>query len=363
MEAGSFKNVGGAAKDTYKIYTRLKSTHKYDIDVFADYSKIDPSVRPVGKHEMLSTDYDFIMLNSIRDVLFINRYRLKHRNARTKYLYADRGNVLLNLKKAKLSRLHPKAILRKSLLNQMKRWLDYYVAITGEQYEEAFNFFDSKTDVKYILIAPHEEFRRIKMKKDFRGAVAVGRLDERQKRTSFLIEGIKEIVKRDPSMKGKELVRIIGTGKDEKEYRNTVKRLGLEKNITFEGFVVGDRLVRAYNNAGFLVSTSYWEGLSRTFLEAMACGLPLLINADINSIISYKPRETVVTGGSNGLVYESGDLPDFAEKFIKLYRDSKLRKRLGANASKYMKRFSFEKVVKSYEDIIDLSDPLSAPEF
>ncbi len=353
MESGSFKVIGGAAKDTYKLYSKLRLRKDYSIDLYGNFSGIDKHAETVTLKQLMSRDYDIVWMNSIRDVLIADGYRKRHGGGRAKFLYVDRGNVLLNFRDGGLRRLLPKMVIRRGLVSLMGRWLDYYVAIGLEQYEYAKRFFGAGTDVRYILIAPHEEFRILKSKKTYHGALASARLDERQKRIGFMIRGIARVIEEHPELRGVELLRIIGTGVDEKSYRALVSSLGLQKSIRFVGFFTGKELVKRYNNAAFLVSTSEWEGLSRSLLEAMACGLPLLINDNINTVISKKPEATIVREKYNGLIYRYGDMSDFSSQFYRLYSDTKLQKRLAANTRKFIKRFSFGKVVNGYERIID----------
>lgn len=348
MESGSFKNIGGAAKDSYRLYEAL--AEKYTVDLFGDFSKVGPS-KPVTKERFLGTHYDLIILNSIRDVLFVNRYRVTHKD--TRYIYIDRGGVMLNAPKPLHKKLIPKSLLRQALLRSMSKWLDCYVAISPLEYEIALKFL-KRARIEYIPIAQHKEFRKLNIKKDFRGGICIGRLDERQKKLSFLIESISAVVASNPSLKSSELLRIIGEGRDEDRYRSLVKKLKIEKNVKFMGYISGESLVKAYNNAGFLVSTSEWESYGRNFLEAMACGIPLLINDRINTVVSYKPRkETIVTEGYNGLIYRYGDKADFARKFALLYTNQSLRSKLAKNAYSYSSKFSFCKVVDRYISIID----------
>ncbi len=348
MESGSFKNIGGAAKDSYRLYEAL--TEEYSVDLFGDFSRVGSS-KPVTKERFLGTRYDLIIMNSIRDVLFVNRYGPTHND--TRYIYVDRGGVMLNAPNPLHKKLLPKSLLRQSLLRSMSKWLDCYVAISPLEYEIAPKFL-KRARVEYIPIAQHKEFRKLNIKKDFRGGICVGRLDERQKRLSFLIEGISVVIAENPSLKSRELLRIIGEGRDGDRYRSLVKKLEIERNVKFPGYMSGESLVKAYNNSGFLVSTSEWESYGRNFLEAMACGIPLLINDRINTVVSYKPRkETIVTDGYNGLIYRYGDKADFAKKFALLYTNSTLRSKLAKNAHDYSFKFSFDKVVERYTSIID----------
>ena len=270
LESGSFLTVGGAIIDTYNMYRGFNKAGKYKVDIYADLSKIDKNVKALSYEKMFLQKYDFVFLNSIRDVPIAMKYKRKM-GRMTKYLYVDRGNVLVNFSKAGMKRLLPKMIIRYLYTIFLIRLLDYYVAITAEQYKFAKTFFNlRKTKVSYINIAAHKEFRKLNIRKAYTGALYVGRLDERQKKVNFLIRGIAETVKRYPGLKEKELLKIVGEGPDEENYKSLSSSLGLEKNIQFIGFIREEKLVRAYNNCGFLVSTSEWESPGRIFLEAMA---------------------------------------------------------------------------------------------
>lgn len=352
-ETGSFNVIGGAAKDVYKIYKKLRLRKGYNVHLLGEFSKIDRTVKTVSEQSAMEKRYDLIWMNSIRDVAFAERYRRAHPDYKTKFMYVDRGNVLLNFERARLKRLLPKMLARRYLTAKMQGWLDYYIAISAEQYSHASKFFKGKTVVKYIMIAPHEEFKIIKMKKSFNGALTASRLDERQKKVSIMIHGIAHLKERHKDIGKKEVLRIVGTGIDEARYKRLADSLGLSSNITFRGFMTGHELIKEYNNALFYVSTSEWEGLGRSLLEAMACGLPLLINPNINTMLNEKPPERLVKEGYNGMLYDYGNLDQFADKFYKMYTNKRLQESLSANTRKFMKRFSFAGVVRKYESIID----------
>lgn len=55
----------------------------------------------------------------------------------------------------------------------------------------------------------------------------------------------------------------------------SVRRLGLERHVTFTGFVPDEDLAALYNSATLLVQPSFDEGFSLPVAEAMACGLPV----------------------------------------------------------------------------------------
>jgi glycosyltransferase involved in cell wall biosynthesis len=103
--------------------------------------------------------------------------------------------------------------------------------------------------------------------------------------------------------------------------------------------------VQEYLQAGdYYVSASKSEGISLSILEAMACGLPLLLT-DIPPF-----REVLSHGDNLGLCYKLGDGTDFIEKLQKLLKfDLGILKKEAILT--LQKEFSVEKMVKRYQDI------------
>ncbi len=349
MDTGSFKVFGGAAKTAYDTYLYLKK-NGYSVDIFGDFSKIDKNLKPKDAIELRPDYYDAVFLNSIRDVPVV-KSNLDPLNSETRFIYTDRGNVINNFKNAGAKRLLPKMIARQLLANEMRKWLDCYVALTAEQEELARSFFGKKTEIKFIPNWYSEEFRPLKVKKSS-AAIYVGRLDERQKKVRFLIEEIGKFVNKNTQVKGKVVLRIVGSGPDEERYKALVNRKGLGHNVEFYSFVKQENLVKLYNESLFFVSTSEWEGMAGTFVEAMACGLPLLINERNNTLLSRSPIRTLVMDRKNGLIYKYGDIDDFADKFQSLYSNSGLRRKLSVNSVIFSKNFRMELNLDKYRKLV-----------
>ena len=91
--------------------------------------------------------------------------------------------------------------------------------------------------------------------------------------------------------------------------------------------------------------------MAGTFVEAMACGLPLLINQRNNTTLSKKPLKKLVENGYNGLVYEYGNMGEFVSGFGRLYSDAKLRGTLALNSKVFSSEFALEKSMKKYMKI------------
>lgn len=352
MDTGSFNVFGGAAKTSYDTYSFLTSYKSYDVDIFADISMIDNHVKSVKEDSFKKDYYDVILLNSIRDVPVVMKY-FNPGKSKTSFIYTDRGNVLPNMKNAGTKGFLPKMMARSYYISKMKSWLNCYVALSAEQAQLAKEFFGKKTTITFIPNWYSKEFTRLKNIGRSWSALYVGRLDERQKKVSFLIDGIKRFTQNKKVLHGGEVLWIVGTGPDEESYKRQARMLGIGDKIKFFGFVDSKELISLYNSAAFFVSASEWEGMSGTFVEAMACGLPLLINEGNNTVIENSPKKMLVTGESNGLVYKYGDMTDFVSKFEKLYSDKDYREKLGQNSLQLSKKFEMDANLAKYRKLIE----------
>ena len=350
LETGSFNVIGGAAKDTCRLGQRL-SRDGYRVDMIGDFSRVDSKARTIDAATALGREYDIVWMNSIRDVPLAEAYSKAHPSARS--IFVDRGNIIRNFRSEGLMALHPKSIARRLLARSLRGWLDTYVAISPEQLPAAREFFRGRVRIECITIAPHKEYRAMNVGKRFSGGIAVSRLDERQKRISFMLRGVARMKALHPGIGSAEVLRIVGTGIDEERYKSLARSLGIYGNVSFRGFRSGRALIREYNDAGFFVSTSAWESFGRALIEAMACGLPALIHEGINTMVSEEPRRYLVRDGYSGVIYDDGNLDDFAEKFYALCTRTATRRRMASNALVSAKAFSFDSVVGRYEDLIE----------
>lgn len=92
-------------------------------------------------------------------------------------------------------------------------------------------------------------------------------------------------------------------------------RASLQNRVLLYG--EGTKIVELLSASNVFVMPSYWEGLSRAILEAMACGLPLLVSSNGGN------KEQVVDG-DNGYSFEAGDIEAMASKLALLLNDGQL---------------------------------------
>ncbi|MEI8344551.1 MAG: glycosyltransferase family 4 protein, partial [Candidatus Omnitrophota bacterium] len=164
-----------------------------------------------------------------------------------------------------------------------------------------------------------------------------GRLVDAQKKISTLLEAIR----------GLEQVHltIVGDGPDRSLLAEQVKRLRLEAHVRFAGWLDKVALRRAYQEANAYVSASLYEGMSNTALEAMSCGLPLILS-DIPG------HQELVVSRENGLLFGPGDHGQLAEFLTGLSADAALGAAMSRQGRRLAcERFSWSELARQHLDL------------
>jgi len=170
--------------------------------------------------------------------------------------------------------------------------------------------------------------------------LCVARLIKR-KGQHHLIEAVKRITDQ-----GIELtLDLVGSGDAEGEYRALVKFLQLEDRINFHGYIPREKMPDIYAQAHIFVLPSYNEGMSVATLEAMACGLPV--------IVSRTPgTEDLVKEGENGFTFAWGDIKTLTNHLLELESDRAYARRMGQESRKLAYRFSWESSSNKFNQIL-----------
>jgi len=130
------------------------------------------------------------------------------------------------------------------------------------------------------------------------------------------------------------------------EIHTAIKRLRLENNIIFTGFVDDNDLPLLINAASLLAFPSLYEGFGIPPLEAMACGTPV-IASNASSI-----PEVV---GDAALLFDPYNVEEITEAMYRALTDEQLRNKLRKRGFERVKQFSWEKAaretLKLYEEV------------
>ena len=137
---------------------------------------------------------------------------------------------------------------------------------------------------------------------------------------------------------------LIGYGPQESRIRSMVNSLDLEGRVDL---IINPPNVSDYlKSANIYLSTSLFEGLSNSLMEAMVAGLPI-VATDVGDN-SYLVRE-----GFNGYLVSPGAVDQIATRLETLVRAEERRQTFGVNSSSIISgNFNEERLVTRYLQII-----------
>ena len=129
------------------------------------------------------------------------------------------------------------------------------------------------------------------------------------------------------------------------EIIDLIKQNNLENHIILKGSSCD--IYDLYQDYSFYVMTSRYEGLPMVLLEAKAKKLPI-VSFDINS----GPSD-IIRDGVDGFLIKTFDCEAMANKICELIENPELRQKLSDNAHGNLDKFSKEKIIKQWCDLID----------
>ncbi len=165
--------------------------------------------------------------------------------------------------------------------------------------------------------------------------VYVGRVDQ-EKRIDILLRALHELKREDVQL------AIAGQGAASNDLQDLARELHLEDRARFIGAVPNDRLNELLNSTDVFAMAGEAESLSIASLEAMACGMPVLL-ADAFAL------PELVLQGANGYLFKSGD-PQDAAHYMDLLAEQRPRwKEMGRAGIEKVRAHSLEETLDRYE--------------
>ena len=137
---------------------------------------------------------------------------------------------------------------------------------------------------------------------------------------------------------------IYGDGPERDELRSQIDKLNLQKSVTLHGIV--DNPEVQINQAHLMVHSAWHEPFGLIFIEAMACGIPVV------SFNTGGPAE-LIKNGKNGFLVQKDDLNEFTNKVKQLHENRDELQHLGKEGIQKAAKFGLNDYAKKVEALYE----------
>lgn len=181
----------------------------------------------------------------------------------------------------------------------------------------------------------------IRKEKDFVNIISVGRFDAAKDYFTAL-RAIKILSEQNDIM---FTYQIVGYGVLEEEIRKWIEKLKLQGIVKIN--VNSSNIEPYYLESDIYLSTSIFEGLSNTILEAMNYSLPIVAT-------NVGDNDRLIINGQNGFLCSLKDSKAIAERLMILSRSQEMRNKFGERSYKILKEnYSLDIFKKKYINFIE----------
>jgi len=184
--------------------------------------------------------------------------------------------------------------------------------------------------------------------------MTLGRLDyaDRDKGCDKVIISLPKVIEEIPKVK----YLLVGEGDDIPRLLKLASNLGLQDNVIFTGFIQHNELCLYYNLCDVFVMPSKQEGFGIVFLEALACGKPVIAGNQDGS------REALLDGRL-GLLVDPEDIDEISEAIIKILKCEVDRRFLDENflRQSVMENFGVERFNQKLSYFLDYINNAQKP--
>lgn len=170
--------------------------------------------------------------------------------------------------------------------------------------------------------------------------VFVGRLSP-QKNVFLLLDAFSMFHKKCSDY----ILDIYGKGELEKELKEYCKKKGISNYVRFNGLV--NNVYEKMRKAMMYVSSSDYEGMSNSMLEALAMGIP--------SICTDCPiggARMVINNEENGIMVPIKDAERLEKAMLKIVRNKEFAKKLSVNSRKLKEQLDAQFICRQWEELM-----------
>ena len=181
--------------------------------------------------------------------------------------------------------------------------------------------------------------------------LAIGRLDDIQKRLSCLIDGFAKVAERHATWD----LEIVGDGPDKGVLSECISRNGLDGRVRL--LPARREVGGAYARSHLFAMASRWEGFPNALAEAMAHGLPAVGFGEADGVAH------LIEDGKTGWLARGVDDPAaLAEALDRAMSDATERARRGARAVEAMRAYAPDVQYDKWHSLVEVLAGANVPE-
>jgi len=237
---------------------------------------------------------------------------------------------------------HPMNVVLDSIAG---RTADHIIAIsknTKKQLDETYRFDSNK-----LSLIPHGvDTDRFYPRKESHEAVSPNK-------TSFLFvgrlasrKGVSRVIKALTMFRGEKVELLVaGSGRHKERLKRLAGIQGVSNRVRFLGYVPDDELPQLYSSADVFVFPSRYEGFGLVFLEAMACGTPV-----IGTPVGGVPD--VIENGETGFVIDE-EINSLSERLRYCHENPKRVQEMSNSARQKAKNMDWSRVAAKVETVYE----------
>jgi glycosyltransferase involved in cell wall biosynthesis len=230
--------------------------------------------------------------------------------------------------------MHP--IERKIIEKELKEYIEADYIMVPSSFARS-SFIERGVDKDKLIVVPYgvdtNRFKKIEKEDDIFRIIYVGSISI-QKGIPYLLKAVSELNRKD--------IELILVGKVQHEMKKILDEYrGVYK---FVGRISQKELYKYYSNGSVFVQPSIHDGFSMVIIEAMSCGLPVIITKNTCG-------EDIVSNGKEGFVVNIRSSEEIKKKIIYMYNNPEERNIMGDAARNTSSKITWSKYGESIEDV------------
>ena len=162
-----------------------------------------------------------------------------------------------------------------------------------------------------------------------------------QKNIPMLLEAFKKLSSEYPEY----ILRMFGRGFEDNDVMAWIKRNRLEGKIVLEGFQ--NNVTDLIKECALYVSSSDYEGISNSMLEALAMGIPTVVTD-----CPVGGAKQTIENGKNGLLVPVGDVEALYKAMKQVIENKELAQQLSRESIKIREQYPVEKIANMWLELM-----------